>query len=381
VSALERSGVSRSGIAASGVGIRGIEGTPRDRRRLEFESGGRMRRRGIVLAVAAALAWAAAAAGRLSSADDRAGARPFELVRDWPRLPAGWKFGPTSAVAADSRGRIFVAHRGEHPLLCFDRDGKLVRSFGEADVPPSKAYDQVRRWVHGIRVDRRDHVWVTDVGRHVVLEFGPDGKLVRTLGTPGEPGEDATHFNQPTDVAVTRAGEIYVSDGYINSRVVKFAADGKLIRAWGRRGTQPGEFHTPHAIRLDSRERVYVSDRTNSRIQIFDPDGRFLGQWTDLGLEGDASLDGMEFVAGDFLYGSTGRGNKIIKLGPDGRRLETWGSAHSSPSDIENNVARAPGEFNVAHGLCLDRDGNLYVAEPRGQRVQKFRPIGQGAKK
>ena len=213
-----------------------------------------------------------------------------------------------------------------------------MRAFGDAEFPRVELYQQVRRWVHGVRVDGRDHLWVTDVGRHVVHEFSPDGKLLRTLGTPGEPGEDARHFNQPTDVAVTRAGEIYVSDGYINARVAKFAADGRLIRAWGRRGRGPGEFDTPHAVRLDSRERVYVSDRANSRIQIFDPDGRFLAQWTD------------------------------------GRRLETWGSSHSLAADIENNVVRPAGEFNVAHGLCLDRDGNLYVAEARAYRVQKFRP-------
>jgi len=302
------------------------------------------------------------------------GTPPFELVAGWPRLPAGFKLGPASAVAADARGRVYIGHRGEHPLVCVDREGNLVRAFGDAEFPRVELYQQVRRWIHGVRVDERDHLWVTDVGRHVVHEFSPDGKLLRTLGTPGEPGEDARHFNQPTDVAVTRAGEIYVSDGYINARVAKFAADGRLIRAWGRRGQGPGEFDTPHAVRLDSRERVYVSDRANSRIQIFDPDGRFLAQWTDLGLEGDASLDGMYFMPGDFLYGSTGRGNKIIKLGPDGRRLETWGSSHSLAADIENNVVRPAGEFNVAHGLCLDRDGNLYVAEARGYRVQKFRP-------
>jgi sugar lactone lactonase YvrE len=299
---------------------------------------------------------------------------PFVLVPDWPKLPAEIKVGPASGVAADGRGRVYIGHRGEHPLLLIARDGTLARAFGDAEIPPSVAYDMSRRWVHAVRVDHRDHLWVTDVGRHVVLHFDPEGRLLQTLGTPGVPGEDATHFNQPTDVAVTRQGEIYVSDGYINSRVVQFGSDGRLIRTWGRRGTGPGEFNTPHSIRLDSRERVYVSDRANSRIQIFEPDGRFIEQWTDLGLEGDASLDCIYFGPAGFLYGSTGRGNKIIKLGPDGRRLLTWGSAHSSPADIEGNVRRPPGQFNVAHGLSLDRDGNLYVAEPRGQRVQKFRP-------
>ena len=211
---------------------------------------------------------------------------PFVLVADWPKLPPEINLGPASGVAADARGRVYIGHRGEHPLLLIAPDGTLVRAFGDAEIPPSVAYEMSRRWVHGVRVDHRDHLWVTDVGRHVVLEFDPDGRLLRTFGTPGVPGEDASHFNQPTDVAVTGKGEVYVSDGYINSRVVQFGSDGRLIRTWGRRGTGPGEFNTPHSIRLDSRGRVYVSDRANSRIQIFEPDGRFIGQWDGPGPRG-----------------------------------------------------------------------------------------------
>ncbi len=212
-------------------------------------------------------------------------------------LPDGWRFGRVSAVAVDSGGNVYVAQRGPRadPIVVFDAGGKYIRSWGQG----------VCSMLHGLRVDRNDHVWVTDTGYHLVMEFTSDGKLVRTLGTRGKP--DATHdtFNRPTDVGFLANGDILVTDGYGNSRVVKFSRDGKYLMEWGRKGKGPGEFDTPHAVVVDSRQNVYVSDRENNRIQIFDSHGKFLRQWTHLG-----ATQGMDISPQDELWIITHRNNE-----------------------------------------------------------------------
>jgi DNA-binding beta-propeller fold protein YncE len=190
-------------------------------------------------------------------------------------MPEGWSFGRVSAVATNGRGEVFVFHRGEKadPIVVFDDRGKYLRSWGRGMFGNE----------HGLRVDREDNVWVTDNGNHVLMKFSRDGRLLMTLGVRGQAGADGKTFNRPTDIAFAANGDFYVSDGYGNSRVVKFAADGRYLLAWGKKGTGPGEFDTPHAVQTDSRGRVYVSDRENNRIQIFDPDGKLLKIWTHLG--------------------------------------------------------------------------------------------------
>jgi DNA-binding beta-propeller fold protein YncE len=162
----------------------------------------------------------------------------LEVVAGWPQLPSGWKFAKVSWIATDSRGRVYVAHRGEHPLLRFDEQGKFLGAVGEGELQPSTYYDlrttpptpmERRWWVHGLHVDPWDNVWITDVGRHTIMKFSPEGRLLLTLGTPDKSGESDRLFNQPTNVWVAPAGHFYVTDGYGNSRVVKFAADGKFI--------------------------------------------------------------------------------------------------------------------------------------------------------
>jgi DNA-binding beta-propeller fold protein YncE len=190
-------------------------------------------------------------------------------------LPEGWKFGRVSAVATDSRGKVYVFHRGQKadPVIVFDPKGKYLRSWGRGLFGNP----------HGLRVDREDNVWVTDNGDHQVMKFDRKGRLLLTLGSKGKPGTDEKTFNRPTDIAFAPSGEFYVSDGYGNSRVVKFSREAKYLLAWGKRGTGPGEFNTPHSIAVDSKGDVYVSDRENNRIQVFDPSGKFLRQWTHLG--------------------------------------------------------------------------------------------------
>jgi DNA-binding beta-propeller fold protein YncE len=190
-------------------------------------------------------------------------------------MPEGWKFGRVSAVATNSKGEVFVFQRGKKadPIVVFDENGKYLRSWGRGMFGNP----------HGLRVDPEGNVWVTDNGDHQVMKFQPDGKLLLTLGRKGQAGTDAETFNRPTDIAFAPNGEVYVSDGYGNSRVVRFSKEGKYLGTWGTKGKGQGQFNTPHSIAIDSKNQVYVSDRENNRIQIFDAAGKFLRQWTHLG--------------------------------------------------------------------------------------------------
>ncbi|MBM3525409.1 MAG: hypothetical protein FJX57_20870, partial [Alphaproteobacteria bacterium] len=201
----------------------------------------------------------------------------------------------------------------------------------------------VKRWVHGIHVDRRDNVWVTDLGRHVVMKFSPKGTLSMTLGTYDKPGESPSNFYAPSSVAVGRSGAVYVADGYGNSRIVQFGPDGRFIRTWGKKGSGRGEFDTPHCVALDDRDNVYVAERMNDRVQVFDPNGRFLAEWP--GLERADAV----FIRDGFAYVGTGREKGLYRYTLDGKRLGKLGP---------------DGAFGYTHGIYLDRRGVLYTADP-----------------
>ncbi|MBM3810821.1 MAG: 6-bladed beta-propeller [Acidimicrobiia bacterium] len=191
-------------------------------------------------------------------------------------MPDGWKFGRVSAVAADASGEVYVFHRGKkaEPVVVFDGKGKYVRGWGKGLFGNP----------HGLRIDRGGNVWAVDNGDHLVMKFSREGKLLLTLGVRGKNAADDKHFYRPTDIAFSPDQKhFYVSDGYGNARVVKFTYDGKYVKAWGKHGTAPGEFNTVHSVAVDSKGLVYVSDRENNRIQIFDSEGKFLKQWTHLG--------------------------------------------------------------------------------------------------
>jgi DNA-binding beta-propeller fold protein YncE len=178
-------------------------------------------------------------------------------------------------VATSPSGEVFVFQRGPKadPIIVFDGAGKYLRSFGKGMFGNP----------HGMRFDREGNLWITDNGNHQVMKFTPEGKLLLTLGTKGKAATDNATFNRPTDIAFAPNGDFYVSDGYGNSRVVKFSKDGKYLLDWGKRGTGPGEFNLPHSVATDSKGLVYVSDRANNRIQVFDANGKFLKEWKHLG--------------------------------------------------------------------------------------------------
>jgi peptidylamidoglycolate lyase len=282
----------------------------------------------------------------------------YQVVHGWPKLPEGFAFGQVSGVGVDSHNHVFVFHRGDRPIMCIDgATGEIIRFWG----------DGVFKTPHGLAVDGQDNVWVTDVDLHQVFKFSHDGELLMTLGEKGVPGLDAKHFNRPTDVAIAPNGDFYVSDGYGNSRVAKFSADGKFLFDWGTKGDRPGEFNLPHGIALDPQGHVYVADRTNSRVQVFDGTGKFLAEWkgAEIGRPWDVAVgaDGFVYVmdGGDMNPKPPDRGRVVI-LDMQGKKVDQFGSFGSYD-----------GQFYWGHAVAVAPNGDVYVADVSvGMRVQKF---------
>ena len=269
----------------------------------------------------------------------------------WARLP-GITLDRVVGVGVDSRNRIYLAHRGDRPFLRLHADGTLDREIGADHQKKSIAYDlrgpvpipiAERFWLHGLHVDPSDNVWITDVSRHLVMKFSPEGELLLSLGVDGTAGCDERHFFQPTHVCVLPSGEFFVTDGYGNSRIAKFAADGRFLFDWGRRGTAPGEFHTPHVITLGADGLLYMTDRENDRIQVFGTDGSHIATWPDL-----HSVDGLYAAPDGLIYGSAGIDNAIIRFDRSGRTLDVW---------------TLPGVLHYPHGIAVGQDGSIFVAE------------------
>lgn len=265
---------------------------------------------------------------------------------NWPQLPAGWNFQETPGVAVDARDHVFVFHRGEHSIIEFDRDGKVVRSWG----------DGVFARPHGLAFDAEGNLWAVDDQGHIVVKMDPAGRVRMVLGRKGQSGESHEAFNRPTDIAFAPNGDFYVSDGYGNSRVVKFSKDGRFLKAWGRKGTAAGEFNLPHAVAIDRQGRVYVGDRENRRMQIFDADGKFLQEWKHVG-----SPWGVVITPDQTIWMCDGYNNRVLKLNLEGNILGGFGSA-----------GKLPGQLDFAHHLAVSRGGDIYVAEIKNWRVQKF---------
>lgn len=269
----------------------------------------------------------------------------YHLAPDFPLESSKFILGAASAVASDSKGDILVFHRGEHPILRFDRKGTLLRSFG----------DGLFNSAHGLRIDADDNIWVTDNANHTVIKFNRDGDILLTLGKRNVAGQDASHFNKPADVAFASNGDFFVADGYGNSRVVKFNKSGEFLMAWGEKGTGAGQFNLPHAVQVDAEGSVFVGDRENNRIQVFDADGKFLRQF------GGMAPYGLYITPDQFLFVADGRANQVLKLTLAGKVLSSWGTTGDEP-----------GNFRMAHGLTVARDGSVYVTEIAGKRIQKF---------
>ncbi|HEU5321728.1 MAG TPA: peptidyl-alpha-hydroxyglycine alpha-amidating lyase family protein [Methylomirabilota bacterium] len=293
----------------------------------------------------------------------------YEAVEGWEQLPPGYAHRDVAGVAVDGEDRVFLICRGDHPVIVYDRQGRFVRSWGAGEFTYR---------THGITVAPDGTVWCTDDGNHTVRRFTPEGKLLATLGTldtPSDTGYDgkdymtiqrpAGPFNRPTNLAVGPRGDLYVSDGYGNCRVHRFAPGGRLVRSWGVPGTGPGQFYLPHGIAVAADGRVFVCDRENDRIQIFSPDGEYLGEWTDTQRPTHLVFDaaGRAYVSELWWHpGQTSRRHGRIEAARHGR-LSVYDAEGRVLARVGGPDACAAGGFAAAHGVAVDSRGDVYVSE------------------
>lgn len=313
------------------------------------------------------------------------GRHTYEVIADWARLPEGWSFKDAAGVSVDSKDRVYVFSRSEHPLTVFDREGNLLKAWGEG----------IFSMPHSLHIDEDDMLYLVDVGDHTVRKMTRDGKLVFTLGVKHQPSETGAvgldfrtikrvsgPFNGPTDVAFGPSDEIFVSDGYGNARVHRFSKDGRLRESRGERGAGPGQYNLPHGIFVDKEGRWYVADRENSRVQVFNPDGEYLREWVDvrrptcisMDQEGTVYVTELGFLVGLFPGMSFPNVRdplpRLTIRSPEGEILAQW----------EGVDGCAPGNFFAPHSVAIDSRGDLYVGEvaattgapPGCHALQKF---------
>ena len=274
----------------------------------------------------------------------------LKLVNNWAKMPKGWNFGETSGVAVDKMDHVWVFNRGPHMVIEFDRDGKMLQSWNDLPITSS----------HGIQVDPDGNVWLVDVKGHQLFKYSRDGRLLMAFGNAGKAVGDNDSkyaYNQPTGLRFLPNGDFYVSDGYGNSRVVKYSKAGEWLAMWGKKGTGDGEFNLVHDVAVDGAGKVYVADRTNNRIQVFTADGKFLEKWTNLG-----SPWGLAYVDNEqAIYMCDGVNNRVVKVDLKGKVIGVLGG-----------FGKVPGKFDFPHHMAVDSQGSIYVSEIKNWRVQKF---------
>lgn len=304
----------------------------------------------------------------------------YEIVTNWPKLPINFRLGNPTGIGIGHNHKIYVFHRAsrkwpfigampktyikEKTILEIDNEsGKILNSWG----------DNIFIMPHGLTVDSENNIWVTDVGLNQVFKFNQAGKLLIKLGEAGVKGSDSRHFNKPTDVAVCKDGSFYVSDGYGNSRVVKFSSKGEYLFEWGKKGNKNGEFNIPHGICIDSDDNVYVADRENRRVQKFDKNGKFLRAFADKSFANICSVtsdsgSGRIYAIDDLTF------LKIKHRGSDVIAIDTAGL-------VQTRFGRS-GSYNGStcwyHDIAIDSEQNIYVTDILRNRIQKFR-VTKGA--
>jgi DNA-binding beta-propeller fold protein YncE len=286
------------------------------------------------------------------------GDRRYELVQGWGQLPSGWEWGQVGAVGVDSQDQVHAYVRTEHPYMILDKSGKMIDSWGNGIFEDA----------HGIYIAPNDDVFFIDRSTELVLKFDSKGRHLLTLGKRNQPSDtgytDESRtvkypggpFHYPTDLSVGPGGEIYVSDGYRNCQVHKFAPDGTLMFSWGEPGSGNGQMELVHSV-WEHKGKVYVADRVNNRIQIFDTEGKYLDQWPGFLQPCKIYLDNE-----DVMYLAE-LGDRVSVLDLEGNVLARWGDERS----------HEPGKFWGPHGIWVDSEGSIYVAEVlEGKRLQKF---------
>jgi DNA-binding beta-propeller fold protein YncE len=282
------------------------------------------------------------------------GALTFEYVDNWAQLPDGWSFVDVAGVAIDSKDNVYALNRSEHPVMVFDQDGKFLRSFGEGAFS---------KRTHGIHIAPDESVYCVDDGLHVIRKYTTEGKLLMTMGSENQPSPkwSGIPFNRPTHIAVSpNTGEMYVTDGYGNSRVHKYTPDGRLLFSWGEPGMDPGQFIRPHNVVIDNDDNIYVADREAHRIQIFNTKGKVVAIWNNIHRPDGICLD----KDGNFFIGelngmpgvddAPGLGHRISIYNLQGQLISRFGDPHEG---------EGPGQFIAPHGVATDSRGDLYVGE------------------
>ena len=290
----------------------------------------------------------------------------YEIVEHWAKLPPGWRFKEIGAVGVDRHDNVYVFNRGEHPMIVFDRDGTFLKSWGEGMFPRA----------HGLDMGPDDTIWLTDDGDHTVKQCTLDGKLLLTIGIPGRPSAymSGLPFHRCTHTALSPRGDIYVTDGYGNSCVHKFDPSGRLLKSWGSPGTDPGEFNIVHNLVCDDAGLLYVADRENHRVQVFDGEGTYQGQWNNL--HRPCALFMTRGACPACFIGELGPGMAVNRdlpnIGPrititdmQGNRLGRIGGLHPGIG---------PGEFLAPHGIAVDSHGDMYVGEVSHTNWSFFKP-------
>ena len=273
-------------------------------------------------------------------------------------VPDAAAMGASSDVAFDSKGHLYVLSRGTQPLTEFDENGKFIRAFGEGLFTRS----------HGIRIDKDGNIWATDVGAHTVMKLSPQGQVLLTLGTKGKAGEwneaaQSRLFNEPNDIVFGNNGDLFITQGHTpgagkgDPRVLKFDKNGKFIKTWGGKGTEPGKFDVAHGIAIDAKGLLWVTDRENQRIQIFDQDGKYIREVKYAGLP--CSLD----IGSQYIYMVNGFAGQLLRMDLDGKVLAAVGKP---------GAAGTWGEFGEAHFIAVSPKGEIYVADSVNRAVQKF---------
>ena len=290
----------------------------------------------------------------------------YERVEGWAKMPESFELGGPEVsggvvdVSCNSKDRVYVLGRGNHPVMVFEEDGTFVSCWGEGHF----------RWPHGIFIDADDNAWVTDSQTHTVEKFTLDGKLLMRLGTRdwGTPLLRRGPFNMPTGLAIGPDGSLFISDGYANFLVHKFSPEGELLKTWGEAGTGPSQFALPHFIGADRHGTVYVCDRENRRVQLFDSEGEYITEWAGLNRPADIHLD----WENDIAYVAEMGGPyppKISIRDLKGDEISSW----------EGRESEGKGVLEAAHGLGVDSKGNIYEGEIGDvRRVQKFARVSCG---
>jgi DNA-binding beta-propeller fold protein YncE len=295
----------------------------------------------------------------------------YEVDKTWPQRPAQYDTAAVPGIAVDAKDQIWVFTRTQPFVQIYAADGKLIRAWGTDPLTNA----------HHIKIDQDGNVWLADIGLHVVRKFSPGGEILLTIGTAGQKGTDKAHLNAPTDMAITATGEVFVADGYGNNRVVHFDAKGKYVKEWGQLGVGPNDFSLPHAIGIDSKGVLYIADRNNQRVQVYNQAGKLLDSWQNVIVPWGITITAKDeiWVAGcspmpwlsDPKYPGAPlscppKDQLVMKFNTQGKVLQLT----TFPKGADEK--EQPGDVNWLHTAAVDSAGNLYLGDIIGKRAQKF---------